>query len=348
MSFTIDMLNSIRANADAEYQARVPEATQNNISTIGRAFQDYSLVYNQFISALIHKIGLTIFRTKTFENKLKQFKQGAILTQQDIEEIWVDQFREAEGSYDANGGTENGGINPFKRRTYQEVQVMYHRQNRQDKYVISISKIDVIKAFRSEATLTKFLTAQFNSIYNGAEYDEFVHMKKLFEEAIAEGDFFDYEVPVIDGTTEKTLAFVRSVKKAVKDVEYPSTQFNPAGVKTLAKPEDLVLFIHKDVAVHMDVDLYSQIFGPEYAKMPVKVVEVDNFGADNTGTYALLCDKEWFQVWDTLNTLEELGNPEGLYRNFWLHIWQILSYSKFMTAIRFVGKASEPAEASEE
>ena len=340
MSFTIDMLNTIRANADAEYQARVPEATQTNISEIGRAFSEYSVVYNQFINALIHKIGMTLFRTKTFENKLKQFKQGQLLTQQDIEEIWVDQFREAEGSYDVNGGTEAGGINPFKRRTYQEVEVMYHRQNRQDKYVITISKVDVIKAFRSEATLSKFLTAQFNSIYNGAEYDEFVHMKQLFAEAIQNKHFFDYEVPEIDGTTEKTLSFVRSVKKAVKDVEYPSTQYNPAGVKTLAKPEDLVLFIHKDVAVHMDVDLYGQIFGPEYAKMPVQVVEVDNFGSDNSGTYALLCDKEWFQVWDTLNQLESLNNPEGLYQNFWLHIWQILSYSKFLTAIRFVKKAT--------
>lgn len=337
MSLSVEVLNTIRANADTLYQERIPAATKTNISEIGRAFSTYNAQYNTFISELIHKIGLTILQTKSFTNKLARFKSGTILSEQDVEEIFVEQFRAAEGAYDKNGGVETGGIHPFKRRTYQDVQVMYHRMNRQDKYVITLSKIDVIRAFRSASTLDAFITAQFNSLYTGAEYDEYIHMKKLFSEAIAAGDFFNYEVDEIDGTTAKTMAFVRTVKKAVKDLEYPSTEYNPAGVKTLSKASELVMFVHKDVSVHMDVDLYSQIFGPEYAKMPITVVEVDNFGEDNTGTYALICDKDWFKVYDTLNDFEELKNPEGLYTNYWLHIWQILSYSKFKNAVR-IGK----------
>lgn len=337
MSLAVEVLNTIRANADTLYQERIPAATQTNISEIGRAFSTYNAQYNTFISELIHKIGLTILQTKSFTNKLAPFKSGTVLSEQDIEEIFVEQFRAAEGSYDKEGGTGTGGIHPFKRRTYQDVQVMYHRMNRQDKYVITLSKIDVIRAFRSEATLNAFINAQFNSLYTGAEYDEYIHMKKLFSEAIKAGDFYSYEVDEIDGSTAKTLSFVRTVKKAVKDLEYPSTLYNPAGVKTLSKASELVMFVNKDVAVHMDVDLYAQIFGPNYAKMPITVVEVDNFGDDNTGTYALICDKDWFKVYDTLNDFEELKNPEGLYTNYWLHVWQILSYSKFKNAIR-VGK----------
>lgn len=337
MSLAVEVLNTIRANADSLYQERIPAATQTNISEIGRAFSTYNAQYNTFISELIHKIGLTILQTKSFTNKLAPFKSGTVLSEQDIEEIFVEQFRAAEGSYDKDGGVGTGGLHPFKRRTYQDVQVMYHRMNRQDKYVITLSKIDVIRAFRSEATLNAFINAQFNSLYTGAEYDEYIHMKKLFSEAIKAGDFYSYEVDEIDGSTAKTLSFVRTVKKAVKDLEYPSTLYNPAGVKTLSKASELVMFVNKDVAVHMDVDLYAQIFGPNYAKMPITVVEVDNFGDDNTGTYALICDKDWFKVYDTLNDFEELKNPEGLYTNYWLHVWQILSYSKFKNAIR-VGK----------
>lgn len=337
MSISVEVLNTIRNNADTLYQSRVPVATRDNIAEIGRTFSTYNEQYNTFITTLIHKIGLTLLQTKSFENKLKRFKSGALLTEQDIEEIWVDQFRTAEGAYDKEGGVGANGTHPFKRRAYNDVKVMYHRMNRQDKYVITISKVDVIRAFRSATTLDAFLTAQFNSIYTGAEYDEFIHMKKLFAEGIANGDFFSFDVEELDGSTAKTLSFVRTVKKAVKDLEYPSTEFNPAHVKTMSNPGELVMFVNKDVAVHMDVDLYSQIFGPEYAKMPVTVIEVDNFGEDDTGTYALICDKDWFKVYDTLNEFTQLPNPEGLYTNYWLHVWQILSYSRFKNAIR-IGK----------
>lgn len=340
MSLSVEVLNTIRNNADADYQARVPEATRDNIAAIGRVFSAYNMQYNTFINSLIHKIGLTLLQTKSYENKLKRFKSGTILSEQDIEEIFVEQFRAAEGAYDPQGGIGEGGIHPFKRRTYQDVQVMYHRMNRQDKYVITIAKVDVIRAFRSESTLNAFLTAQFNSIYTGAEYDEYVHMKELFAEGIAANDFYLAEVPEIDGTTANTMAFVRTVKKVVKDLEYPSTLYNPAGVKTMSNPSELVMFVNKDVSVHMDVDLYAQIFGPQYAKLPITVVEVDNFGADDSGTYALICDKDWFKVYDTLNEFEELKNPEGLYTNYWLHIWQILSYSKFKNAVRIAKKAT--------
>ena len=340
MSFSVEVLNTIRANADTLYQTRIPAATRDNIAAIGRAFQTYDLQYNTFMTELIHKIGLTIIQTKSFTNKLAPFKSGAVLTEQDVEEIFVNQFRAAEGKYDPNGGMGEGGQHPFKRRTYQDVSVMYHRMNRQDKYVITLSKIDVLRAFRSAATLDAFITAQFNSLYTGAEYDEFIHMKELFAEAIKAGDFYDYVVPKIDGTVDSARAFIRTAKKAVKDMSYPSELYNAAGEKQISDPSSVVMFVNKDVAAHMDVDLYAQIFGPEYAKLGITVVEVDNFGSDTTGTYALITSKDWFKVYDTLNEFRQLENPDGLYTNYWLHIWQILSYSKFENAIRLAPAAT--------
>lgn len=338
MSLSVEVLNTIRNNADTLYKDRVPVATQNNIAEIGRVFEQYDVVYNEFISSLIHKIGLTLLQTKSFNNPLKPFKSGSIMSEQDIEEIWVDQFRQAEGAYDKNGGMETGGIHPFKRRDYNDVKVMYHRMNRQDKYVISIGRVDVIRAFRSAATLDSFLTAQFNSIYTGAEYDEFIQMRELFAEGIKAGDFYTYECDALDGTTQKSKQMIMAMKKAVVDMTLePSKLYNPAGVLTKSEKSDLVMFVHKDVSIHLDLDFYSQVFGPDYAKMNITVIPVATFGSDNTGTYALICDKDWFKVYDTLNVFKQLENPEGLYTNYWLHIWQILSYSKFKNAVR-IGK----------
>lgn len=350
MSLSIEILNTIRNNADTEYQERVPVATKNNIAEIGRTFNEYNLVYNQFADALIHKIGKTIVQTALFENKLKRFKKGSVLTGQDIEEIFVEQFRKAEGAYNPQGGFEDGGVHPLKRREYQDVKVYYHRMNRQDMYTITLYKDDVIKAFRSEATLTTFMTAQFNSMYTGAEFDEYTHMKELLAEGIKAGDFFDYQVSEIkDNDTDAGIQrackrFVRTVKKAINDVGYVSTEYNPAHVKTKTDKSNLVLFINKDLAPHLDVDLYATLFGPEYAKLNIEIVEVDNFGKDTTGTYALLVDPDWFQCYDVKFEMDSMKNAQGLYTNYFLHVWQILSYSKFKTAIRF---GTQPVPATE-
>lgn len=352
MSLATTILNAIRDNADTEYQERVPEATKTNINEIGRILDTYEPLYNQFVTNLIHKIGRTYVETALFQNKLKRFKSGEISSQQDIEEIFVEAFRKAEGAYDKDGGIGEGKTNhPLKRREYQDVQVYYHRMNRQDYYAITVERVDVIRAFRSENALNQFLTAQLNSMTTGIEYDEWLHMKKLLGEAIANGDFYDYQVTAItDSLTDTQLQrackdFVRTMKKAIADVSYVSRLYNPAGVKTKTEKKDLVLFINKDIPPHLDVDMYSSIFGPGYADLNIEIVELDNFGEDNTGTYALLCDREWFKVFDTLNVMKTQENAVGLYTTFFHHIWQILSYSKFKTAIRFGTTLNEKAKA---
>lgn len=342
MSYSIEILNTIRANASAEYATRVPTATRENIAEIGRVLDSYTNIYNEFVNTLLHKIGFTIVQTALFTNKLAKFKSGTVLTGQDVEDIFVNSFRVAEGAYDAEGGVGENGVHPFKRRDYQDAIVKYYRMNRRDKYVITIYRDDVIRAFNSTTALEQFITAQFNSLYTGAEWDEYEHMKKLLAEGIKAGDFKSYLVPEIgkasatDSQNQSACkAFVRTVKKAIADVSYPSTEYNPAGVKTKSDKSNLVLFINKDIPAHLEVDLYAQIFGASYAQLGVEIVELDNFGDDASGTYALLCDKDWFKVFDVKNLMTHLDNPDGLYTNYWLHIWQILAYSKFKTAIRF-------------
>lgn len=338
---SVEVLNTIRNNADTEYQDRVPEATQNNIAEIGRVLQEYELQYNTFITSLIHKIGKTYVHSSLFKNKLAKFKSGTNFSQQDIEDMWVDAFAEAEGQYDPEGGMGEGGVHPFKRRPQPDVKVLYYRMNRQDKYVITLNKDDVIRAFRSEATLSRFIALKFNRLYNGAEYDEYNHMKKLLAEGIKAGDFYDYVVPAI-GTSGQTDAqlqrackdFIRTAKKAITDLGYVSTEYNPLHVKTKTDKPSLVMFINKDIPAHVDVDLYTSVFGPNYSQLDIEIVELDNFADDDSGTYALIVDREWFKVFDDKFQMESLKNPDGLFTNYWLHVWQTLCYCKFVNAIR--------------
>ena len=335
VSQTLEILNGIRSQASDEYVNRIPEATRENVPTIGRMLETYTILYNEYNDALINKIGMTMIQTALWENKLAPFKSGTLTSGQDVEEVFVDMFRAAEGAYDPSGVT----VNPFARREYQDVKVNYHRMNRRDKYVISINQDDHIRAFRSPVNLAAFYTAQLNSLYTGAAYDEWEIMKKMLGDGVTNKQAMHYEIPAISDQSS-CKAFIRTVKKAIADFSYPSKSYNAAGVRTLTEKKDLVLFVHKDVAPTIDVELYSSIFGPDYAKLGITVVEVDNFGELNNGTVAILADKEWFKIWDVKFQTESLYNPDNMVMNYWLHVWQILSTSNFKNMAYFAPKAS--------
>lgn len=336
MGYSISILNNIRANASAEYTARIPEATQTNIATIGQALQTYTLLYNEFCEALVNKIGKTLIEQKMFKNRLSKFKQGAILTQQDVEEIFIEMAK-AEGTYDPQG------TNPLGRRNPPDVKVIYHRMNRQDYYAVTIGDIDFLRVFRSESTLDSFISGIINSVYSADAYDEWTIMKNVLatyknKTGDAPG-YFDYEVTAMDKATDKNAfakEFVKAVRKAVNDLSFPSTLYNAAGAKTWNEPGDLVLLINKDVTVEVDVELLAQAFNQSQTDMKVvpEIIVMDDFGSLEN-TYGLLIDKDFFRVFDTLSHMEPQRNAQGLFTNYFYHHHQILSASMFKNAVRF-------------
>lgn len=326
MGHSIDILNNIRANASNEYQTRVPEATQQNIVTIGNALETYPLLYNEFAVALFNKIGKTIIESKLFKNKLARFKSGAITTQQDVEEIFVDMGKAAT-AYDPDGK------NPLGRRNDDNVKVTYHRMNRQDCYDISIGDIDFIRVFRSEASLDNFIKSKINAVYSRANHDEWLYMKNTL--ATFDG-YFDYGVPEITASTAETAAkaFVKTLRKAVNDVSFASNKYNKEGVTTWTDPDKLVLLVNKDVVAEVDVEVLAKAFNMGKTDVNVEIITMDDFGGLEK-TYALLIDEEFFKVWDTLSRMESQRNAQGLFTNFFYHVHQILSASPFKTAVRF-------------
>ena len=341
MSFSLDVLNKIRSTASQEYQDRIPEASRENISTIGQAFATYTPLFNEFKEALINRIGLTLIETASFENKLKGLKLGAITSGQDVQEIFVGMAK-AEGVYDPEGK------NPLGRRVHSDVNVVYHRQNRRDQYAISLGDLDFRRNFTSPETLDAFISAQLNSVYTGDEYDEWTIFKHLLATYSftpvggAKKSYFAYEVPELTGTNnaEACKTFVKTLKKAVQDMSFMSTEFNAAGVKTRSK--SFKLFIHKDMLPEISVEVLMSAFNKEEAKLGVEIITFDDFDeltSDSAGkTYALLVDSDFSRIWDTLFTTETIRNPQGLFTNYFVHHHQILSLSPFKNAVRFVGK----------
>ena len=87
----INLLNTIRDNASATYQERIPEATRTNMESIRFAMlgdDDVSVqVANEFMSTLLNKLVRSVVHTKRFENPLKSLKKGKKPVGDTIEEI---------------------------------------------------------------------------------------------------------------------------------------------------------------------------------------------------------------------------------------------------------------------
>lgn len=336
MGYSIGVLNNIRLNASQEYQDRIPVATQETIQAIGNALQTYTLLYNEFADALMNKIGKTLIEQKLFKNRLARFKSGTVLTQQDVEEIFIEMAK-AEGSYDKDGK------NPLGRRNPPDIKAIYHRMNRQDYYCVSIGDIDFVRVFRSEATLDSFITGLINSVYSGATYDEWVAMKELL------GQYDGYALAQVDGgdpdSSEPEIdpkAFVKTVRKLVQDMSFPSRKFNKAGVMTWTNPEDLVLLCNKDLLAEVDVEVLSKAYNMGKTDIQIEVIPMDDFGSMEDTDHmsivgvpyaAILMDKDFLRIYDTLSHMEPQRNAQGLFTNYFYHIHQILSASTFKQAV---------------
>lgn len=334
MANMINVLNAIHSNASAEYQARVPVATQENITDVGGSIMSYKVTENEFLSALVNKIAMTIVRNKTFKNPLAVLKKGGMPYGKNIEEIYTNPI---------SGTTFDNSGSKLLERAIPDTKVIYHSMNRQGMYKATISKAQLITAFTSYSKLEELLNSIVNAIYSGDNYDEFMLMKELFASAITGGKLKTINVAKISDT-DTAKSFVKAIKTVGQSMEFPTSAYNTyydlnkdtdkKPVITWTPKEKQILLLRNDISVEVDVELLAKAFNVSYTDLQQRTIVVDTFGsATNCG--AILCDESFVQVYDNLQQMEDFRNGEGLYENFIYHHWQTYSLSLFANAVAF-------------
>lgn len=331
-----ELLNTIRDNASDIYRDRVPEATRNNIESIQEVMTDpnSAVVTNEFISTLLNMIIKQVIHNKLFSDPLKALKKGKKPLGDTVEEIYTNFIKAKQ--YDASGSE-------LLNRALPDVKTVYHRMNRQDKYKVTVSPESIRKAFASYEKLDSFIQSIINTLYNSSELDEFILMKQLLKQAYDQNALKVMEVADPTTSDSNAKAFIKAVKTVSGGMQFPnadynswltvqSTDSNP--LITFSKKNEQVLIIDNATDVAINVDVLATVFNMSVAEFndTAKIV-IDAF--PDPSMRACLVDKEFFQVFDDLVLFKEFENAEGLYKNYYLHVWQTLAYSPLVNGVCF-------------
>ena len=140
---TIDILNTIRANASYEYQSLVPSVTvEADIPKVGEILFGYPALANQFINTLINRIAAVRVKSAVFNNAYAELKKGYLEFGQVVEEVFVNICKAREFS------VEKAEDREFK-RSLPDVKSAMHAMNWRVQYPVTIQDEDLRLAFLS-------------------------------------------------------------------------------------------------------------------------------------------------------------------------------------------------------
>lgn len=351
---SVDILNVIRNNATQNYKDYVPVATPDaeSIREIGAIIMDYPALQNEFLSALVNRIGRVLITSKMYENPWAMFKKGMLEFGETIEEIFVNIAK----PYQFDPAVAESTV--FKREI-PDVRSAFHIMNYQKYYKATIQNDQLRQAFLSWQGITDLIAKIVDAMYTGANYDEFQTMKYMLAKHIINGQLYPVTIPTVETANMKSV--VSTIKGVSNKFEFLSPKYNLAGVQTHTKKADQYLLINSKFDAEMDVEVLASAFNMDKAEFSGHRVLVDSFGdldierlnvlfADDP-TYteigesdlqaldaipAIMVDKDWFMIFDNFYNFTEQYNGEGLYWNYWYHVWKTFSVSPFANNALFI------------
>lgn len=351
---SVDILNAIRNSATQNYKDYVPAATKDaqSIKEIGAIIMDYPALQNEFLSALVNRIGRVLITSKMYTNPIEMFKKGMLEFGETVEEIFVNlakpfQFDPAVAESEV-----------FKREI-PDVRSAFHIMNYQKFYKATISDRELKQAFLSWDGVSNLIAKIVDAMYTGANYDEFLTMKYLLARHILDGHMTVKEIAEVNTANMKSIT--ADIKGVSNKMTFMSPNYNVAGVQTFALKENQYLIMNAQFDATMDVEVLASAFNMDKAEFMGHRVMIDGFGnldiarlnvlfADDpnyteissddlnalNAIPAVIIDGDWFMVFDNLQEFTEQFNGQGLYWNYWYHVWKTFSVSPFANTTLFV------------
>lgn len=350
----VDVLNVIRNNASVDFKNYVPIATADadSIKTIGAIIMDNPSLQNEFLSAVVNRIGLVIVTSRMYSNPLSVLKKGILEFGETIEEIFVNIAKpftfdpeEAEGKQ-------------FKREI-PDVKSAFHILNYQKFYKVTISDDQLRQAFLSWSGISDLIAKIVDSMYTAAAYDELEVTKYMIARQILDGRMYAVTIPEV--TADNMKSVVSTVKGVSNKFTFMNPNYNVAGVKTHTLKNEQYIIMNANFDATMDVEVLASAFNMDKAQFMGNRLMIDGFGTLDTARLAelfagdstyeeisqtelealdkipcILIDRDYAQIYDNMYKMTEKYNGQGLYWNYFYHTWKTFSVSPFSQAVVFV------------
>lgn len=343
MADNISILNLARTLASAEYNSRIPVATQDNVADISQIITVYPTTKNEFINVLTNQIGRNIYLNQVYKNPFAFMNCGELPFGKSIEMVFVDLIKSK--NFNENFGTENTKVGSLlsKEDMSDKVKVAYFSENYRHKYKITISDEQLKGAFRDSNGLQNLINMILITPINSKEFDQYLLCKQALCNAKIQSETISGYATMDEVKQAKTLT--KKVRTYVEKFKFMSDQFNAGGVHTFTRPEDIVVFVTPETKALLDVELLASSFNMDKAKLIARIVTIDSFTKLNATTtdveedakcLCVIADKKLIQNYGTLNTSESIRNPEGLETNSFYHDWGLIAVCPYVNAIKLM------------
>lgn len=339
---------------------RVPDDNRS-LHNIGEYIMSYEPYMNAYITALVNRIARVIVTSRVWKDKWSVFEMGKLDYGETVEEIFVNIAKPH--SYDpAKAETQ-----VFKREI-PDVRAAFHSMNYQKFYKVTISSDQLHQSFLSYYDLNELIARIVDSLYTGMNLDVFLTKKYMLAREAINGGIYTVVTKPISGDGADPDDAITKYRQYTNNLEFLKTLYNRAGVRNSTPISDQVIIVPNEAEATLGVKVLAAAFNLSEVDYISKRIPVDSFEFDaddearlaelfaNDDTYkpfkdeekkalklisAVKLAKDWFMCFDNFEQFTENYNGEGVYWQYFFHVWKTFSVSPFANAVLFTSQVSE-------
>lgn len=339
---------------------RIPDDNRS-LHNIGQYIMQYESYQNAYLTALVNRIARVIVTSRMWKDKWAVFDMGKMDYGETIEEIFVNIAKPH--SYDpAKAETQ-----VFKREI-PDVRAAFHSMNYQKFYKVTISNDQLRQAFLSYYDMNELIARIVDSLYTAMNLDTFLTKKYMLAREAINGGIYTVVTKPISGDGADPDDAITKYRQYTNNLEFLKTLYNRAGVRNSTPVADQVIIVPNEAEAILGVKVLAAAFNLSEVDYISRRIAVDSFEFDaddearlaelfaNDSTYKPFTDeekkalqlisavklaKDWFMCFDNFEQFTENYNGEGLYWQYFFHVWKTFSVSPFANAVLFTSQVSE-------
>lgn len=333
---------------------RIPDDTRS-LHAIGDYIMSYQPYQNAFLNALVNRIGRVLVTSRLWSNPWAVFKKGKLDYGETVEEIFVNIARPH--SYDPAVAESE----VFKREI-PDVRAAFHTMNFQKFYKTTISNDQLRQAFLSYSELTDLISRIVDSLYTSMNLDEYLVSKYMVAREALNGGIYTVTTKAVSGDGADPEDAVEKFREFTNNLTFLKSTYNRAHVRNSTPVDQQVIIVPNAVEAVIGVKVLANAFNISEVEYLGRRIAVDSFTFDeddtarlaelfeNDSTYvpfndednqalasivAAKFDSEWFMNFDNFEQFTENYNGQGLYWQYFYHVWKTFSASPFANAVLF-------------